>query len=96
MVPFGQAHPPVTAEVPRVSAVEPVRFVPAQPAPAGTVRVRLLARAEAVEWWRGGARGPVDRYAAWVTGVTGMPGGALGLVSLAQGEEQLMLNGWLE
>jgi hypothetical protein len=38
----------------------------------------------------------VDRYAAWVTGVPGMPGGALGLVSLAQGEEPLMLNGWLE
>ena len=92
MVPFGQAHPPVTLEVPRVAPVEPIRFVPAEPAPAGTARIRLLARTEAVQWWRGGegAAGlhPVDRYAALVPSVASGPSGAsstsVALVSLAR------------
>ncbi len=96
MVPFGQAHPPVNAEVPGIAAVEPVRRVPATPAPLDTVRVRLLCRAEAVQWWRGAASlSPVDRYAAWVPSAA-----SLALVSLVRergtNEESLTLNGWLE
>ena len=91
LVPFGQPHPPAAVEVPPVAAVEPVRCVPAQPAPPGTVRVRLLARAEAIGWWRGGALGPVDRYAAWSPSAS-----SLAFVSSAREQEQLTLNGWLE
>jgi hypothetical protein len=102
MVPFGQAHPPVNAEVPALAAVEPVRRVPSTPAPLDTVRVRLLSRAEAVQWWRGAASlRPVDRYAAWVPSAA-----SLALVSVQRegggqrgagmNEESLTLNGWLE
>jgi protein ImuB len=90
LVPFN-APPPAPRHSLTTPAVEPTRLVPPQRLPRESLaEVTLLARYEAVEWWRR-SPGRRDVGAAWIAS---RGEGALGWIEL--GDDAGTLRGWFD
>ncbi|HEY1695892.1 MAG TPA: DNA polymerase Y family protein [Polyangiaceae bacterium] len=89
LVPYG-ASPPSPRHPLTTSALEPTRLVVPRPVGRGALReLHVLARYEAVEWWRRGHQRR-DVASAWV----GAGEGALGWLELRDDED--LLRGWFD